>query len=366
MKILVTSAAGKTGLAAAKALLELGCSVRAFIHRKTDKALALEKLGAELFVGDMNDIRDLRESMIGVDRAYFCVPFAQASLFKSITFAVAAEQMGLKHVVAMTQWLSCSSHHSLHTKEHWLADQIFKMSTKINYTIVNPGLFADVYFLMLEPMAQLGILPAPFGDGLNAPPSNEDIGRVVAHILKSPSIHTGKIYRPTGPELLSPQTIADIVGNELGRKVKYMNVSEKMFLKAIKSAGFPINEYSQLKYYNEDYRRNAFAVGAPTNVVEEITGSKAESFQVIARRYITERPEAQLNLSNKVQALWNFMKIPFTPTPDTKKYELEQGHPIFRNMQFAQDNAEWLQTHKIKHQSAPALDVNSAKFILSN
>ncbi len=68
-KILVTAAAGHTGSAAVYQLLEMGFPVRAFVRRRDARATALEQAGAELFVGDMFDYRDLRASMVGVQRA---------------------------------------------------------------------------------------------------------------------------------------------------------------------------------------------------------------------------------------------------------------------------------------------------------
>jgi uncharacterized protein YbjT (DUF2867 family) len=57
-KILITSAAGKTGFQAAVKLLKDGYPVRAFVHSKNAKASELENLGAEIFVGDLADYED--------------------------------------------------------------------------------------------------------------------------------------------------------------------------------------------------------------------------------------------------------------------------------------------------------------------
>ena len=81
-------------------------------------------------------------------------------------------------------------------------------------------------------IVHLGVLPGPYGDGRNAPPSNEDIGRVAAGVLTDPAPHIGKCYRPTGPELLAPRDIAEILTDVVGRTVKYQEVTLKMFLKA--------------------------------------------------------------------------------------------------------------------------------------
>ena len=60
-KILITSANGNTGFPAAKELLSLDFPVRAFVRNPNkSKAQELKKLGAELFVGDIEDVRDAR------------------------------------------------------------------------------------------------------------------------------------------------------------------------------------------------------------------------------------------------------------------------------------------------------------------
>lgn len=133
-KILITGASGNTGYPAAKELLELSFPVRAFVRNaESAKATDLKRLGAEIFVGNMNDVRDVRNAMKGVKRAYYVPPFAPHALFTGITFAVAAEQMGLEHVVSITQWFASNTHPSLTTKEHWLNDQVGKMSPNVEY-----------------------------------------------------------------------------------------------------------------------------------------------------------------------------------------------------------------------------------------
>ena len=68
--------------------------------------------------------------------------------------------------------------------------------------------------------------------GKDAPPSNEDIARVVVAALLDPDKHAGKQYRPTGPALLSPSDMAEILSRVLSRKVRGINLPWWMFLKA--------------------------------------------------------------------------------------------------------------------------------------
>lgn len=75
-RILVTSAAGRTGAAAVSELLAQGFPVRAFVRREDARSDKLKQAGAEIFTGDLFDMRDLREALVDVQRAYHVPPFA--------------------------------------------------------------------------------------------------------------------------------------------------------------------------------------------------------------------------------------------------------------------------------------------------
>ena len=345
-KILVMTAAGKIGFATAIQLLERGYPVRAFVRRRRDaRSAALERAGAELFVGNMADSYDLNQALEGVQRAFFCAPPAPNMLFHGMAFAVAAQDAQLEVVVAMSQWLSHPQHPAVATRETWLTDRILPWMPDVDVVIVNPGWFADNYMMVLEPIAQLGLMPMPLGQGLNPPPSNGDIASVVVGALTNPAPHIGKIYRPTGPKNLSPEEIAATYAKVLRRPVKYLDISEKMFLKAIKSQGLPDFMQSQIRYYAEEYRRNAFAMGGPTNAVLEVGGRKPEDFETITRRYVTQRPEAKQSFPNKLLAVWNFMKILLTPMPDLDRHERNQNHPTVAESAYALEFDSWVASH---------------------
>ena len=73
-KILVTAAGGNTGRQTTLALLEQGYPVRAFVHRDDGRAEYLRRHGAEVVVGTLTDMGDLRAALDGVRRAYFVAP----------------------------------------------------------------------------------------------------------------------------------------------------------------------------------------------------------------------------------------------------------------------------------------------------
>lgn len=347
-KILVTSAAGKTSFAATMQLLEKGYPVRALVRRQSHRADLLRNAGAEIFVGNMNDIRDVRKALTGIQRAYYCPPFSPNNLHTNMIFATAANEAQLETVTVLTQWFAHSTHPSVITREHWLTDEIMNWMPNVDVVTVNPALFADNYFYVLAMIAQLGIMPLPLGDGssLNAPPSNEDIARVAVGTLIDPTTHIGKSYRPTGPELLSVIDMAGIFAKVLNRKVKYMEIPAKMFLKAGIAQGLQINQVAHLAhYYFDEHQRNALTVNAPNDTVLEIGGRAPEDFETITRRYCAERPEAIQTFGNKLKAMQFFIKMLMTPAPDLDDYEQQQDYPLIKEADYSSDSDEWLTAH---------------------
>ncbi len=345
--ILITGAAGKTGAATVHALASNpDVRVRAMVRRDDKRADALRKVGAEVVVGDLNDIRALRSAMRGVQRAYFVAGFSTNSLDQALNFAVAAAESRLEHVVALGQWLSSPCHPSVATRRTWLIDQFFTWIPNVTHTIINVGWFADNTMPLLGVAAQLGIFPFPLGAGSNAPISNEDIGRVVAAILCDPSAYVARTLRPTGPELLSPSDIAQIYGREVGRTVRYQDISPKMFGKALKALDLvsPLLQ-SQLIHYVRDYQDGAFAQGGVTNVVEQVTGRESEDFATITRRYVTADPLTKPGFVNKLRAFAQMLKIAMTPAPNAAKIEREARWPLLQEAEYACSSEVWTASH---------------------
>ena len=348
-KILVTGATGRTGRAVVDVLLAKGVPVRAVVHSKDARSAELESNGAETVAADMFDLDQLVAAMRGTQRAYY-LPFYDPYMIQSAaTFAVAAQEAKLEAVVSLGQWLASPIHPSLATRQVWLADRVFSMMRGVAHVRVNPGYFADNYLRMIEYAAHLGVFPTITGDGKDAPPSNEDIARVVVAVLMDPDKHAGKQYRPTGPALLSASDMAEILSLVLGRRVRRVDLPWWMFLKAARSGNAGAFLTSGLRHYVEDHKQGAFALSAPTNDVLEVTGRPAEDFETTARRYAA-RPEAQRNFGNWLRTFVDFMRNPVAPGYNTERLERELRFPVPPAPRLAMANERW----KVEHGAQPA------------
>ena len=351
-RILVTSAAGKTGLPVVLQLRHMGFAVRAFVRQEDHRSARLKAAGAEVFVGDQYALTDMRAAMQGMTRAYQCAPTAPNGLHFNAVFTAAAYEARLEHVVTLGQWLSAADHPSLFTRETYLGDILIRMPGDMTVTSVIPGWFADNYLMVLEMAAHLGLFPMPLGAGdvrKNAPPSNEDIARVAAVALADPGTHAGKTYRPTGPALMSPNEIATVMGQALGRRVTYRNISEKMMLKALRAmppSNFSEAAASQLALYAEEYRRGTFAINAPTDHVRRVGGQDAEPFAAVVTRRVAAQPDLRRSLPRRLRAMAGFARMLLTPALEPQQIERQRDYVRLAAPAFSQDDAEWRRVHE--------------------
>lgn len=287
--------------------------------------------------------------MRGTARAYYCPPFHPYMIQGAAAFAVAAREARLEAVVGLSQWLASPSHPSLATRQNWLVERMFDMIPGVAHTVINPGYFADNYLRLIDFAALLGVFPVLTGDSLNAPPANEDIARVAVAALLEPGHHAGKSYRPTGPALLSAYDMAAIIQKVLGSRVRPVRMPKWMFIRAARMQGVSAFELSGFRHYVEDHERGAFALGAPTNDVQEVTGRPAEDFEATVRRYAA-LPFARQTFANRLRAFANLNRVPFSPGYNLDRYEREQSHPVPPVPRLAMDDERW----QAKHAGTPS------------
>ncbi|MGA7805940.1 NmrA family NAD(P)-binding protein, partial [Bradyrhizobium sp.] len=288
---------------------------------------------------------DLETAMKSVVRAYFCPPLEPGTLRRAALFAEAARDAKLEAVVQLSQWVADAVHPAVHSREKWLTSRMLSRLAEIGVITVQPGWFADNYFAVLGQAAQFGLLGLPLGQGLNAPPSNEDIARVIVACLADPAPHVGKAYRPTGPRLLTPAEIAEAIGKALGRRVSYQDVPLPMFLKAAASLGISEFVISQLFWFLQDYQGNAFGVGAPTDAVEQVAGIGPEDFGSIARRYVTASPQAVRGIAGALRETSGLLAALMARKPDVGLIEARLGAPQIDGYLLARDSSSWMATH---------------------
>ena len=284
VKILITSARGKTGFKTAKELLDRGYQVRAFVHHRDDKTDALAQMGAEIQKGDLLDIRHIRKALDGIQRVYFCFPPSDRLLEATTNFAVVAREVGVEAVVNMSQIIAREGHPSPLTRQHWAAEKVLDFAN-IGVIHIRPTFFADMPFLTNgHSIASEGKMYQAHGNEKHAPVTTDDIARVAAQILSDPSPHLGKVYELTGPKAYTQYDIARILSEALGREVQYVDLPVEQWRAAAASQGLPPFVVEHLSSAANDHRSGYF--NKVTHDIYDVTKRKAEDYEEYVHKNI--------------------------------------------------------------------------------
>ncbi len=280
--VLVTGATGKTGAPVVEQLLERGYPVRALVHRNDERSERLEALGAEVVQGDFLDLAAVRSAMAGVKRVYFCYPPLPGLLEATANVALAARDEGVEAVVNMSQISAREGAGSPLARQHWLSERILDWAG-VGASHVNPTFFAeDLYLFTGDSIPAEGKMYLPFGEGRHAPVAAEDIASVVVGILEDPKPHVGARYIVTGPKNMSVSEMAEVLSDELGKAVEYVNLPLDQWREALVARPeFPEFLANHLVHVAKDHQDGVFS--AETDVVEKVGGREPQSLQQFVR-----------------------------------------------------------------------------------
>ncbi len=218
--ILLTGATGKTGGAAASALLELGVPFRALV-RDAEKAAALQAAGAELIVGDMGDAGVVREALAGCERAALILPNSQEQEAMEMQFVDLAKAAGVRHIVKLSSLEARPEATSPIPSLHFRVEQQIKGSG-LDWTMIRPNFFMQNLLASGMSIKNEGKFYLPLGDGVTVMMDCRDIGLTFAIALTGDG-HEGQSYEISGPELLTFHDVAAQFSEVLGKPVEYVN-----------------------------------------------------------------------------------------------------------------------------------------------
>jgi NAD(P)H dehydrogenase (quinone) len=286
-KVLITGATGDTGRAAVKESLKAGLVVRAMVHGIDDRSKALEEFGAEVVVGDLQEIDTIRQAMEGMDAAYLVYPVKPGLITATVNFVQAAKEAGVSTVVNLSQRSANRNSKSYSCRDSFIAEEVLKWS---GLSVINlrPTYFLEwlLYPWQLPLLANEGILRLPVGKGRHSPIAAEDQGRAIAAILKNPEGLIGQTINLSGPVEMNHEQMAAELTDALGRKIVFEDVSIGEYCKSIEAMGVPPYIVQHLSGAMEDYQHGAMS-GADNNV-EKLTGKKPMSVGEFARAHLDQ------------------------------------------------------------------------------
>ncbi|MGP4001284.1 SDR family oxidoreductase [Streptomyces sp. 8N706] len=212
--ILVTGATGKVGREAVRQLIGLGCAVRALSRSPAEADLPE---GVDVVAGSPADTASLEVAFKDVSAALIVLSGDVAREAANIT--AAARKARLSRIVLLS---SGSVQHPVPhgiADEHRTAEEAIRRSGAA-WTFLRPGPFHANTSWWISSIRENSSVRCWIGNTPGAPIDECDIASVAVSALTQNG-HEGRSYLLTGPETLTSQEQARILGEVLGRELDF-------------------------------------------------------------------------------------------------------------------------------------------------
>lgn len=274
--ILVTGATGHVGGELTARLAGSGRPVRALVRKPAGPEAAGLPAGAEPAVGDLDRPDSLRPALEGVQAVFLLPGFADMPGLLA-EFARA----GVEHVVLLSSIAAPDGDLDNAISRFMIRSEEAVRGSMVPWTILRPSGFMSNTFQWTAQLAAGDVVRAPFPAVPVAMIDPYDIAAVAARVLLDPD-HYGRAHAISGPEPLLPADRVRVLGEVLGRPLRFEGQSDEEARKEMADSGTPPEYIDAFFRYYADGTLDDSKV-RPT--VAELLGRPPRAFAQWARAH---------------------------------------------------------------------------------
>lgn len=224
--VLVTGATGRVGRVVVDLLIDAGVPVRALTHRSG--AAGTLPPSVEVVTGDLTVPESLDAALRGVGAVFlvWTAPpvTAPAVVERLATYARRVVFLSAPHKTPHPFFQQPNPMAVLYAEIERLIE-----ASGLESTIIRPGMFAsNALFWWASAIRADGVIRWPYGAAETAPVDDRDVAAVAALTLYQDG-HAGGDYVLTGPDSLSQAEQVSIIGDVLGRRIRFEELSPDEF-----------------------------------------------------------------------------------------------------------------------------------------
>jgi NAD(P)H dehydrogenase (quinone) len=217
--ILVTGAAGKTGMAVIAALAERDAAVRALVHRSDRSAEVVAQGARQVVVGAFEDADALVSAADGTDAIYhICPNVSPHEIAYARSVIAAAKAAGVPRFVY---------HSVLHPQveampHHWAKLRVEEqlLASGLAVTILQPTAYMQNILAGCRSIIEEGIYRVPYPiDTRISLVDLRDVAEAAARVLTEDG-HVGATYELVGTDALTQTEVARTLGHAVGKPVR--------------------------------------------------------------------------------------------------------------------------------------------------
>jgi uncharacterized protein YbjT (DUF2867 family) len=293
--ILVTGATGTVGSEVVKQLTSIspsssGHKIRAAVHskNKADKLKQFDNKRVEIVELDYAKPETVADALNKVDNLYLqTLPIPDVTDICS-NLVKEAKKNNVKYIVKLSAMGADSDPRSTILRLHGEEEKIIADSG-IAYTFLRPPAFMQNFVTQFgHTIRTQNVFYVPAGDAKMSFVDARDIAAIAVGMLTNNSNggsqqRHNKAYDITGQDALSYRQVADILSNEVGKKISYIDITEDGARKGMEQIG--MSDWF-IDIMIELFRIIRAGYGSETTAaVEHITGRKPISFAQFAKDY---------------------------------------------------------------------------------
>jgi len=264
--ILVTGGTGVIGSELLRLLSKAGIPARALV-RNPDKAQKLP--GITLVVGDLSRPETLNAAFKGVEKLFLLTHYYEDMVELQHNAIVAARAAGVTHVVKVSAFAATPHSRAPIGRWHYQVEHQLQESG-MGWTMLRPHHFMMNLIAQASYVINDGAIYSPSGDGKIPYVDPRDVAAVAFVTLTQPG-HLGKIYVVTGSEAISYRQASEIIGNVIGKKLRFVDETPEQARARRIREGVPPAVIESILAIGA-YQRAGGKTVTITNTIAELTG----------------------------------------------------------------------------------------------
>ncbi|MFI0983681.1 SDR family oxidoreductase [Streptomyces exfoliatus] len=268
-RILVAGATGRVGGAVVAQLHAAGVPVRALVRGEADFPE-----GVQAVRGDLGDPASLGAALEGVDAVFLVWPFLSAEGASDVIDAIGRRARRVVYLSSAGVGNGEEEPGEAITAFHAELERLVEASG-LEWTALRPTGFASNALGWAEEVRTTGAVRAPLARLARPLIHEADIAAVAVQALTTDAL-LGARPLLTGPELVTQERQVALIGEAIGRPVRFDEITLAEAVEKMKAAGYP----AELVEAVLPVQAKMLADPEPVNnEVERITGTPARTFQ---------------------------------------------------------------------------------------
>ena len=239
MPLLITGATGHLGRLVVEQLLADGVPAGDIIAtgRATDKIKDLADRGVQVRAVEFGDAEAVRAAVAGADRVLLVSamdPGGRVEQHRNVIDAAREAGTGL---LAYTSIVNAGTTTIRLAADHQATEQLLRDSG-VPYVLLRNSWYHENYTDRLPAFLAQGAIPGSAGEGRISAAARADYAAAAARVLTTDG-HAGQAYELGSDEPFTLAQLAAEVSAQSGREVRYLDLPEEHYAKALKEHGVP-------------------------------------------------------------------------------------------------------------------------------